>query len=86
MGIFDLFGASSKKIYSRDFRKALRKTSVLSTKERKYVEQAFKDRLSGGLSAYEIKKKCRELKHKPGDPLEASEVKKIKEKLLKYFE
>lgn len=88
MGIFDLLGieGSSKKIYRDKFRKALRKISELSDKERKYVEEAFKEELGGGLSKFEIEKRCRKLKHKAGDLLKSLEVRKIKEKLLKYFE
>lgn len=88
MWIFDLLGieGSSKKIYRDKFRKALRKISELSDKEREYVEKAFKKELGGGLSKFEIKERCRKLKHKAGDLLESLEVRKIKEKLLKYFE
>jgi hypothetical protein len=88
VGIFDLLGieGSSKKIYRDKFRKALRKILELSDKEREYAEEAFKEELSGGLSKFEIKERCRKLKHKAGDLLESSEVRKIKEKLLKYFE
>ena len=85
MGLFDLLGASSQKIYSDDFRNALRKISALSPKEREYVEKAFKDDLKGGLSKFEIKERCRKLGRKTGDPLESSEVDKIKKELLKYF-
>ena len=88
MGIFDLLGieGSSKKIYRDKFRKTLRKISELSDKERAYVEKAFKEELGGGLSKFEIERKCRQLKHKTCDLLESLEVRKIKEKLLKYFE
>ncbi len=85
MGIFDLLGASSKKIYREKFRKALQKISELSDKERAYVEEVFKEELGGGLSKFEIEERCRRLKHKAGDILESSEVRKIKEKLLEYF-
>ncbi len=86
MGLFDLLGASSRKMYSRDFRKQLRKISVLSSKEQGYVERAFQNDLKGGLSKFEIKERCRKLRHKTGDPLEPSEVEKIKKELLKYFD
>jgi hypothetical protein len=87
MSIFDLlFSTSSKKIYGNKFRKALRGISELSEKERTYVREAFKNDLKGGLSKFEIKKRCASLMHKSGDPLEPLEVKKIKEKLLKYFD
>ena len=86
MGIFDLLGVSSKKIYRDKFRKALRKISELSDKERAYVEEAFKDELKDGLSKFELKERCYKLKHKTGDLLESSEVRKIKEKLLEHFE
>ena len=87
MSIFDLFFPdSSKKIYSTKFRQALREISELSLKEREYVESAFADDLDGGLSKFELKKRCGQLMHKPGDSLEPLEVRKIKEKLLKYLE
>jgi len=35
---------------------------------------------------FEIKKRCGKLMHKAGDILEPFEVKKIRDKLLKYFE
>lgn len=74
------------KIYSDKFRKLLYQIPELSDKERAYVKEAFSDVLGGGLSKFEVKKKCGQLMHKAGDPLEPSEVRKIKEKLLKYFE
>jgi len=87
MGLFDLvFPDSSKKIYSKDFNKALQQISALSPKERAYVKEVFKDDLKGGLSKFEIQKRCSQLMHKAGDSLESSEVRKIREKLLKYFE
>lgn len=86
MGIFDLLGGSDKKIYSRDFYKALWQISELSPKERAYISEAFKEHLKDGLSKFEIQKICSELMHKPGDLLEPSEVEKVREKLLKYFE
>lgn len=86
MGIFDLLGVSDKKIYRSDFNKALRQISELSPRERAYVKQAFKEELKDGLSKFEIKKRCGQLMHKTGDPLEPFEVEKIKEKLLKCFE
>jgi len=86
MGLFDLLGTSSRRIYRDKFRKELRKISDLSDKERAYVEKAFSRELKGGLSKFEINERCRELKYKTGDPLESVEVKKIKEKLLKHFE
>ncbi len=86
MGIFDLLGASSKKIYRKDFNKALHQISALSPKEKAYIKEVFKSSLGGGLSKFEIKKRCGQLMHKTGDLLEPSEVKKIRDKLLKYFE
>lgn len=86
MGIFDLlFPDSSKKIYHEDFKKALYQISALSSKEKAYIEDAFKDDLKGGLSKYEIKQRCSELLHKSGDSLDSYEVEQIKNKLLKYF-
>lgn len=76
----------SKKVYRDDFRKALRRIPELSDKERAYVEKAFSGALGGGLSEFEIKSRCSQLMHKTGDLLEPSEVRKIREKLLKYFE
>lgn len=87
MGLFDLlFPDSSKKIYRDDFRAALRMISELSDSERAYVEESFNKELKDGLSKFELKTRCTHLMHKSGDNLESSEIKKIKEKLLKYFE
>jgi len=87
MGLFDLFSlGTSKKIYRDKFRKKLRGISDLSDKERAYTEEVFDKEIEGGLSKFEIKKKCKEIKHKTGDILEPSEVEKIKEKLLEHFE
>lgn len=86
MGIFDLLGISNKKIYSRDFYKALWQISQLSPKERAYISEVFKNYLKDGLSKSEIQKVCSELMHKPGDLLEPFEVEKVRDKLLKYFE
>lgn len=86
MGIFDLlFPDSSKKIYREDFKRALRQIAELSERERAYAEKAFSSDLSDGLSEFEVKERCRNLMHKSGDNLEPSEVEKIREKLLKYF-
>ncbi len=81
MGFFN----TTKKIYSDDFRKSLRNISVLSPKEREYLEKVFEKSLKGGLSKFEIKKQCGELKYKNGDPLESTEVEKVKKKLLENF-
>ncbi len=87
MGIFDLLlSDSSKKMYHNDFRRVLHEIPGLSSKKRAYIEESFKNELEGGLSKFEIKKRCGKLMHKTGDSLESFEIKKIKEKLLKYFE
>ena len=87
MGIFDLiFPDTNKKIYQDDFKKALRRISELSNEEKDYVERSFSDELKGGLSKFEIKERCRKLMHKTDDSLEPSEVEKVKNKLLKYFD
>lgn len=86
MGLFDLLGVSDKKIHRSNFKRALRQISNLSPKERAYVEEVFKDDLKDGLSAFEVKERCGKIMHKIGDPLEPEEVRKIKEKLLKYVE
>jgi len=71
MGLFDLlFPNSSKMIYRDKFREIVRNISELSDKERAYVENAFKNDLQEGLYKFEIKKRCRKLAHKTGDPLE----------------
>ena len=85
MGIFDLLGASSKKVYSRDFKKGLKKISALSPKERTYVEKAFGSELKDGLSKFELERRCRQLKHKTGDPVQPHEVEKIRQKFLKNY-
>ncbi len=82
MGLFD----SRPKIYSKDFHKALRGVSGLTSQERDYLEKAFENALKGGLSKSEIERKCRKLRHKTGDPLNPSEVRKVEEELLKYFD
>jgi len=73
MGLFDLFfPRASKKIYRDKFRKELRKISDLSEKEIAYTEEVFNKDLGNGLSKFEIKKRCQEIKHKTGDILEPS--------------
>ena len=85
MGIFDLLGASNKKVYHRDFKKGLKKISTLSPKERAYVEKAFGSELKDGLSKFELERRCRQLRYKTGDPIQPHEVEKIKQKFLKDF-
>jgi len=85
MILFMGFFGVTKKIYSDDFRKSLRNVSVLSSKEREYLEKVFKNSLKDGLSKFEIEKQCRKLKHKHGDLLEPIEVEKVKKKLLENF-
>ncbi|MBL7155247.1 MAG: hypothetical protein ISS88_01955 [Candidatus Portnoybacteria bacterium] len=84
MSIFDILD-SSKKIYRREFDKALRKIPELSDKERAYVSDVFQDSLRNGLSKFELKKEIGRLRYKPDDPLDSFEVEKIKNKLMEYF-
>lgn len=86
MGIFDLLSAPDKKIYRRDFEKILRHIPELSRVERLYIEGTFGDELNDGLSKFELQKKCQQLMYRPGDPIDAEEVEKIREKLSKYFD
>lgn len=85
MSIFDIFFDSSKKIYRREFDKALRDIPELSDRERAYVSSVFQNSLRDGLSKFELKKEIGRLMHKPNDPLDSFEVEKIKKKLMTYF-
>jgi len=85
MSIFDIFFDSSKKIYRREFEKALRQIPELSDKERAYVKDVFQGALKDGLSKFELKKEIGRLKYKANDPLDSFEVEKIKKKLMEYF-
>ena len=81
--VFDLlFGNEPKKIYRRDFNKALRSLSDISKDERKYLNQVFKSDLRDGLSGYELKKRIEKLRYNPDDPLEPEEVEQVRKKLL----
>jgi hypothetical protein len=83
MMVFDLlFGDEPKKIYRRDFNKALKSLSDISKDERKYLNQVFKNDLRDGLTKYELEKKIADLRHKSDDPLEPEEVKQVRRKLL----
>lgn len=78
MGLFD----SSKKIYPKEFRGALKKIPELSPKERAYAEEAFQKSLKDGLSMFELRREIEKLRHNSNDPLEPYEVEKIKQKLM----
>ncbi len=77
--------SSTRKIYRTEFEKVLRTIPDLSEIERAYVSGVFQDALRDGLSKIELKKEIEKLKYNFQDPLDASEVKKIKEKLLERF-
>jgi len=85
MSIFDIFFDSSKKIYRKEFDKALREIPEISDKERAYVKDVFQSALRGGLSKFELEKEIRRLKHKTDDLLDPFEVEKIRKKLMEYF-
>ena len=79
-----LFGgsSSSKKIYRKDFNKALRSISSISSEERKYLNEVFKSDLSDGLSEYELKSRISKLRYNTNDILDSYEVEQVKRKLL----
>jgi len=85
MSIFDIFFDSSKKIYRREFNKALCQIPELSDKERTYVSGVFQDSLRDGLSKEELKREISQLRHNSNDLLDSFEVEKIKKKLMEYF-
>lgn len=78
----DILFGQSKKIHGRDFNKALGKISNLSSSERKYLNQVFKNDLAGGLSEYELKQRISKLRHNSDDPLDSWEVEQVRRKLL----
>lgn len=77
-----LFGDGGKKIYRKDFNKALRSLSDISKEERKYLNEVFKSDLADGLTSYELKQRIEKLRHIPDDPLDSYEVEQVKKKLL----
>ena len=81
MGLFD----SSKKIYRKDFKKILRDVPKLSKKEQAYVNDVFEKSLKGGLTEFELKKEIDRIKHVSDDPLEPSEVKRVKNKVMEHL-
>lgn len=80
-----LFGDSSKKIYKKDFNKALKQVSDISEEERKYLNEVFKKDLEDGLSVYEIKQRIEKLHHISDDPLDSGEVEQVRKKLMGEF-
>lgn len=80
--IFDILFGESKKIYRKDFNKALRSISDISKQERKYLNEAFKSDLANGLSGYELKQRIAKLRHISNDPLDPHEVEQVRKKLL----
>ena len=79
MGLFFSF---TKKIYRDEFKKIMRSIPELSESERAYTESVFENALKGGLTKGELKKEISRLKRVSGDPLDSSELEKLKNKLL----
>ncbi len=78
------FGGSSgsKKIYRKEFNKALRNISTISSEERKYLNEVFKSDLNDGLSEYELKSRISRLRHNAYDSLDSYEIDQVRKKLL----
>lgn len=81
MIFFDSLFGESKRIYRRDFNKALKNLPTISRDERKYLNQVFKKDLGDGLTGYELKKRIQQLRHNTTDSLKPYEVEQIKKKL-----
>ena len=82
MLFFDLlFGDDSKKIYSKDFNKALGQIPDISKEERAYLNDVFQKDLADGLSKYELEERIAKLRYKSDDPLDPWEVEQVKKKL-----
>lgn len=77
-----LFFSITKKIYQDEFKKILRSVPEFSESERAYTESVFQDALKGGLTKGELKREISRLKRISGDPLDSSELEKLKSKLL----
>lgn len=82
MSIFDFFTDTTKKIYRREFNRALGKASNLSKEERKYLNEVFKSDLSDGLSEYELKSRISKLRYNTTDTLDSYEIEQVRKKLL----
>ena len=80
-----LFFSTTKKIYRDKFKKIMRSVPELSKSERIYTESVFQNALKGGLTKGELKKEISRLKRISGDPLDSSELEKLKNKLLEQL-
>jgi len=80
-----ILSPTSKKIYRDEFEKVLRGIPDLSDEERHYASGVFQDSLKGGLTKEELKREILRLRHNPTDPLDYSEVEKIKQKLTEQL-
>ena len=80
--LFDTLFGSSKKIYRGEFNRALSKISDLSSEEKRYLNDVFKNDLIDGLSEYELRQKIEQLRHKPDDCLDYWEIEQVKRKLM----
>ena len=80
-----LFFSTTKKIYRDEFKKVTRSIPELSKSERVYTESVFKNALKGGLTKGELKKEISRLKRISGDPLDSSELEKLKNKLMEQL-
>ncbi len=80
-----LFFSTTKKIYRDEFKKILRSVPELSESERAYTESVFQSALKDGLTKSELKKEISRLKRVLGDPLDSSELEKLKKKLLEQL-
>ncbi|MBU2579959.1 hypothetical protein KKF19_03350 [Patescibacteria group bacterium] len=80
-----LFFSDGKKIYRDEFKKILRSVPELSESERAYTEGAFQRALEDGLTKGELEKEISRLKRVSGDPLDSSELEKLKKKLVEHL-
>jgi len=76
-----IISPDTKKIYRDEFERILRSIPQLSDEERHYTSGIFQDSLRDGLTKEELKREIERLRHNPNDPLDSSEVDKIKQKL-----
>ena len=80
-----IFFSESKKIKRDEFKRILQSIPELSDIEISYLQGVFQDALKDGISKEELKREIYDLKHDSNDPLDYSEVEKVKNKLEEVF-
>lgn len=83
--LFSPFLNNSKSISKEKLEKLLREISALSPEEREYIKAIFSKYQTNGISKGEVEQAISRLKMNYSDNLDSSEVEKIKQKLLSFF-